>query len=169
MMLIIDRQAGQPLGFSIGLVLGGYFAQGIGWRYAYYIAAGLTTSIFLVSIKGLPSSTTQRTLSNISSQLVSRIDWIGCLILSSCLGLFSYILAVIAGNVRDFLRPTALCAFSGAILLMPAFVIHVRRQRRRNATVIIAPDLWSNRLFTTLCITRLVIGGSFNAVQYFLT
>ncbi|KAH8807551.1 major facilitator superfamily domain-containing protein, partial [Xylogone sp. PMI_703] len=68
--------AGQPLGYSIGLVTGGIFVQTIGWRYGYYIGAIITFIVFIVSIYGVPSDhpTESQSLSSLWERLKSEID-----------------------------------------------------------------------------------------------
>jgi MFS family permease len=163
--------AGQPVGFSIGLVLGGIFVQSIGWRYGYYIGAVLIFLIFIVSIFGIPADPASefRTFSAIMKRLKSEVDWTGVLLISTSLGMFSYVLSVLAGGSAHFLEPAPITLFSIAVLLVPTFAFYIRRQERLGRKVIIPPSLWANRVFTSLCITVFVIWGAFNAIQYFLT
>lgn len=163
--------AGQPVGFSVGLVLGGVFVQSIGWRYGYYIGAVLIFLIFVISIFGIPAdpASQSQSFSAILKRLRLEIDWTGCLLISSSLGMFSYVLSVLAGGSAHFLEPASIALFSIATLLIPIFVFHIRRQERLGRKVIIPPSLWANRIFTSLCITVFVVWGSFNAIQYFLT
>jgi MFS family permease len=80
---------GQPIGFSLGLTLGGVLSDSIGWRWGFYIAAIINTVILALAIYGLPR--------NIDSQdpitwtrLRSDIDWVGAFISSVSLALLSY-------------------------------------------------------------------------------
>ena len=163
--------AGQPVGFSIGLVLGGIFVQEISWRWGYYIGAILTFIIFIVSIFGIPADndTESQSIRTVIQRLKSDIDWIGCFLLSTSLGMFSYVLSVLASGVSRFLAPTSITLFSVAVVLIPAFIFHTNRQERLGHKVIIPPSLWSNRVFTSLCIAIFIIWGVFDAVQFFLT
>lgn len=163
--------AGQPVGFSIGLVLGGIFVQEISWRYGYYIGAILTFTVFIVSIFGIPADnvTESQPFHTVLQRLKTEIDWIGCFLLSTSLGMFSYVLSVLASGVSHFLAPTSITLFSIAVVLIPAFIFHTNRQERLGRKAIIPPSLWSNRVFTSLCITVFAIWGIFNAVQFFLT
>ena len=83
--------AGQPVGFSIGLVAGGILADGPGWRVGFYIAAAINTIFLGLALFGLPKAAepTRRSL----SRLRTEIDWPGALILSTALGLLSYVFA----------------------------------------------------------------------------
>lgn len=163
--------AGQPVGFSVGLVLGGVFVQSIGWRYGYYIGAVLTFIIFVISIFGIPADPLSQYQSRkiIAKRVATEIDWVGCLILSSSLGLFSYVLSVLAHSTAGFKAPTSISLFIVAVALIPAFMMYSKRQERLGRKVIIPPTLWKNQVFTCLCITVFFIWGAFNAVQFFLT
>jgi MFS family permease len=163
--------AGQPIGFSVGLVLGGVFVQSIGWRYGYYIGAILIFLIFIVSIFGIPADPVfeSQSFPAILKRLKTEIDWTGCFLISTSLGMFSYVLSVLAGNSSHFKEPASITLFSIALILIPIFAFHIRRQERLGRKVIIPPSLFGNRVFTSLCLTVFVIWGVFNSIQYFLT
>lgn len=65
----------QPLGYALGLVLGGIFTDTIGWRWSYYIMAMVNFGISLISIWSLP---TVHHASNKTwvQQLQEDVDWI---------------------------------------------------------------------------------------------
>jgi MFS family permease len=163
--------AGQPVGFSVGLVIGGIFVESIGWRYGYYIGAIVTFAIFIISLFGIPPDpiSESQDLSGTWKRMRTEIDWIGCMLLSTSLGMFSYVLSVLAAGSSRFLEPASIALFSLAVILIPVFAFYVRRQERLGRKAIIPPSLWGNRVFTSLCITVFFIWGVFNAVQFFLT
>lgn len=68
--------AGQPVGFSIGLVLGGVLLESIGWRYSIYIGAIVNFSVFIISIFGIPAVAASETqsFSTIGQRLKTEID-----------------------------------------------------------------------------------------------
>ena len=83
--------AGQPLGYLIGLVLGGLFVDTIGWRVGYYMCAAANVIFFAVSYWGIPKD---RAMPAITwTRFRTQIDWVGALIASSCLAMLSYVLA----------------------------------------------------------------------------
>ncbi|KAK3676768.1 hypothetical protein LTR78_003545 [Recurvomyces mirabilis] len=68
----------QPLGFSVGLVLGGVFVDTLGWRSGFYIGGGLSFLLFVMAIWALPSPPPAApTLSQKSTlqRLVQDVDW----------------------------------------------------------------------------------------------
>ncbi|KAL5346860.1 hypothetical protein ACLOAV_008003 [Pseudogymnoascus australis] len=147
--------AGQPVGFSVGLVIGGIFVQEIGWRYGYYIAAILTAVIFVISIFGVPVDHTaeSQSLRTILRRMGTEIDWIGCLLLSTSLGLFSYVLSVLAGGSSHFLAPASITLFCIATSLIPAFVFYVKRQERLGRKAIIPLYLEQPRFYLSFFLT----------------
>ena len=46
---------GQPLGYAVGLLFGGVFADTIGWRWGYHLSAMINAAILVGAIWGLPS------------------------------------------------------------------------------------------------------------------
>jgi MFS family permease len=163
--------AGQPLGYSVGLVMGGLLVGSIGWRYGYYIGAVLTFMIWIMSQFGIPKDEVieDQTLSTQLQRMKTEIDWIGCGLLSTSLGMFSYVFSVLASGTANFLEPASLALFSIAVVLLPLFAFHSARQERLGRKVIIPPSLLKNRVFTSLCITVFVIWGVLEAIQLFLT
>lgn len=82
---------GQALGYAIGLIISGVFMDTIGWRVAFYIFGALTLVLFLVGVWALPQDrlSEKPTL----QRFATGIDWVGAAIASTCLALFSYVLA----------------------------------------------------------------------------
>lgn len=82
-----------PLGFSAGLVLGGVFVSGPGWRVGYYIAAALSAIFFIMGFWSLPKGIREDNHTPLKTKLIKEIDWVGAGIASTALALFSYVLA----------------------------------------------------------------------------
>ena len=45
---------GQPLGYALGLIFGGVFADTVGWRWGYYMSAIIIFFSFLAAFWDLP-------------------------------------------------------------------------------------------------------------------
>ncbi|TVY39885.1 Drug resistance protein [Lachnellula occidentalis] len=162
--------AGQPVGFGFGLIIGGLFIEERTWRYGYYLAGALTFAIFLSAIFALPTDAAEsQPISAILSRIRRDIDWIGCLLLSACNGLFLYLFSVLASGTHNFVTPTSLSLTVVAILIIPAFVFWVRKQERHGEKAIIPPSIWGNKVFVTLCFIVFIVWGCFNATQYFIS
>lgn len=81
----------QPLGFSIGLVIGGILVDTIGWRAGWFIDGGAMLLLFVVGLRVLPRS--RRHAQGVMTQLATKVDWVGAIIASAFLACLSYLLA----------------------------------------------------------------------------
>jgi len=82
-----------PLGFSIGLVLGGVFVDTIGWRAAFYLAGAFSFVMCAIGVWVLPRDIRVRSEQSIGKRLFSEIDWVGTVIASTGVTTLSYVLA----------------------------------------------------------------------------
>ena len=80
----------QPLGFSCGLVLGGFFADTIGWRAGWYMCAGAIMLCFLLGIWTIPADSLTQAPS--LERLKADVDWTGAVVATACLALLSSVL-----------------------------------------------------------------------------
>ena len=83
---------GQPVGFGLGLTLGGAVSDTIGWRWGFYIAAMVSILVLCSSWWQLPRSK-QNLTNDAWHRLRHYIDWVGGLIASCSLAMLSYALA----------------------------------------------------------------------------
>ena len=84
--------SGQPLGFSVGLVLAGILTQTVGWRFGLYLIAGINAAVVVLSGFGVDESK-KPSPREIWSRFKRDIDWIGILIASAFLAMLSFVLA----------------------------------------------------------------------------
>jgi MFS family permease len=82
-----------PLGFLLGLVLGGVFVDTVGWRPAFYLAGATTAVSFAFCFWVLPKDRRPRPARMIWKQLALDIDWVGTIVLSTGIATLSYVLA----------------------------------------------------------------------------
>lgn len=82
-----------PLGFLLGLVLGGVFVDNVGWRPAFYLAGATTAVLGVFGVWVLPQDPQPRSGRTIRKQLASDIDWVGTIVLSAGIATLSYVLA----------------------------------------------------------------------------
>lgn len=169
---------GQPVGFSIGLTLGGVLTDSIGWRWGFYSAAVANTVVIVVALWGLPSSIDgvgDTSVAEIPSwpqrwhRVKTEIDWVGALIASTALAMLSYVFASIAGSRSSIKQPSSIALLVVALLLIPLFIFWVGRQENKGRPAIIPNSLWRNRIFSTICIAVFFTWGSFNALETILT
>lgn len=82
-----------PLGFLLGLVLGGVLVDSVGWRPAFYLAGATTTALCLFGFWALPHDPRPRPVRTIWKQLALDIDWVGTMVLSAGITVLAYVLA----------------------------------------------------------------------------
>ncbi|KAI8256948.1 hypothetical protein K4K58_004533 [Colletotrichum sp. SAR11_239] len=92
----------QPLGFSVGLVLGGVLVDTVGWRVGFYLTGGLSLLLSFVGLWALPKSRDRRTASEVVHELKRKMDWIGSLLASGFMACLSYFLALVVGIILNF-------------------------------------------------------------------
>lgn len=157
---------GQPLGYALGLILGGVFADTIGWRWGYHMSAIINLFLFLAAFWGLPPDEPK----DVSwKRLGNDIDWIGAMTLSVAFGLLSYVLAMITASYSRLGDAQTVVLLTVSLLLVPAFAYWMRRQERLRRPAIIPNSLWKNTAFTTTCVAVFFTWAVFNAFQYFST
>ncbi|KAK8080314.1 hypothetical protein PG997_008132 [Apiospora hydei] len=158
---------GQPLGFALGLVLGGIFTDTIGWRWAYYMMAGINFVLSTASIWSLPHKPV-RTGKTLATRL-AEIDWVGAVMLSAALGLLMYVLAMTTSSYLSigYAQNAALLAVSLALLIAFPFWMHWQTLKGRPA--LIPNRLWRNATFTSVCINVFFCWAALNGLEYFTT
>ncbi|KAH0541696.1 hypothetical protein FGG08_003859 [Glutinoglossum americanum] len=158
---------GQPIGFGIGLTLGGVFADTLGWPWGFHTVAIINTVVLFLGIWQLP--TKDKYAPPISWKRVAfGIDWIGALTASPSLALLSYVLASITDDASNISSPINALLLSLSALLIIVFVFWVGRQERRGRPALIKNSLWSNKAFTSISINVFLIWGAFNAFEQML-
>lgn len=159
---------GQPLGFSVGLILGGVFTDTIGWRWAFFMSAMINFGISMCSIWVLPSvyRPSDKTWRR---QLIEDIDWVGAVVLSTALGILLYVLAMTTSSYRRLSDVQNYVLLIISIVLLAVFPLYMNFQERRQKPAIIPNKLWRNAAFTTTCIAVFFCWASLNATQYFAT
>ncbi|OJZ85210.1 hypothetical protein ASPFODRAFT_61887 [Aspergillus luchuensis CBS 106.47] len=156
--------SGQPIGFGVGLLLGGVFADTVSWRWGFYSAAIANTPVLLLSVWQLPARTSKQ--QGVSwRNIFFGIDWIGALTASAALALLSYALAVITDNVSKIHESSTIILFCLSIILMSFFAIWQGQQEHRSRPTLIKNSLWKNSAFTCICANVFLIWGAFNAFE----
>lgn len=159
---------GQPIGFALGLVLGGILVDSIGWRVGYYISCGINALIFVGAFFSIPSPRPTDSKDG-RKRLMQDIDWVGILIASACIALLSYVFAMITSSTSTIRHPTNIALVAVAAALMPSFVFWVGRQEKLKRPAIIPNSIWRKAGFTSICTTVFLCWAQFNAFCYFVT
>lgn len=86
---------GQPLGFLLGLVLGGVFEELYGgWRSGFYLSGMIIILVTITNFGLLPKDRFKGKKFSVQ-RFSSEIDWLGVLISSASLGILSYIMGYV--------------------------------------------------------------------------
>lgn len=158
---------GQPVGFGIGLVLGGVLSDTIGWRWGFHITAILNSCVLALTLWAFPSTLEAPLSATTWTRLSQDVDWVGAIISSTCLALLSYVFATITGSDQAIRDPANISLLVVAIALIPAFIWWMGRQAGLGRPALIPNKLWTNIPFTTICIVVLLIWGPFNATEQY--
>ncbi|PNS14286.1 Quinidine resistance protein 1 [Sphaceloma murrayae] len=162
--------SGQPVGFTVGLVLGGVLAQFVTWRVGFYIGAGLIALNIALITWAVPNiGAGTLTWNEKRQQILHDIDWIGAGLASASLAMTSYVFATITGSTRNIREVPTIILLTFGIALVPAFVFWVGRQERLGRPAIIPNSVWKNSYFTTVCLAVFFSWGTFNSVETLLT
>ncbi|KAL8754486.1 MAG: hypothetical protein Q9199_004310 [Rusavskia elegans] len=159
--------AGQVLGFCIGLVLGGVLIETVGWRVGYYICGGVHVIALALAAWVLPEDRKREATS--WQRLYYDIDWVGAIVASSCLGMLSYVLAIVTGSSSSIKEPLNATLITVAAVLVPVFVLWVGRQERHGKPALIPNSLWKIPAFTAVCLMVLLSWGVMNSMEYFVS
>ncbi|ERF73309.1 hypothetical protein EPUS_03142 [Endocarpon pusillum Z07020] len=157
----------QPMGFLVGLVIGGILTDTIGWRPAFYILAGINAVVFCTALTCLPEKV-GGARADVLHRFKTEIDWLGVVLISTSLGLLSYVLAAVTVHLSAISSPTNIALLILAVLLLPAFSIWVHHQEKAGRPALIPNSIWRNPVFTSLCITAFFAWATVTANQYFL-
>ncbi|KAK7965266.1 hypothetical protein PG996_000379 [Apiospora saccharicola] len=158
----------QPLGYALGLVLGGIFTDTIGWRWAYFIMAMVNFVISVISVWSLPD-VRHPSKKSWARRLREDVDWIGVLILSVALALLMYVLAMITSDWRNVKKPAQIVLIIVSILLLIAFPFWMHRQVQIGKPALIPNRLWRKASFTSACLCVFFCWSSLNGIEYFTT
>ena len=159
---------GQPLGYSMGLILGGVFTDTIGWRWSFYMMAIINFVVSVSAIRVLPN-VRMPSEKPWKRRLIEDIDWIGACIMSAAMGLLLYVLATTTSSYLAFSDPKNISLLVVALVLLGAFPVWMRYQVRHGRPAVIPNRLWRNVAFTATCIAVFFCWASLNAIEYFTT
>lgn len=159
---------GQPLGYAVGLILGGVFTDTIGWRWSFFGSAFINFPISVSAFWVLPSVYLPSN-KPWTRRLIEDIDWVGACILSIALGVLLYVLAVTTSSYRRLSEAHNIVLLVLSIVLLAMFPLYMSNQERRQKPAIIPNKLWRNVPFTATCIAVFFCWASLNAIQYFMT
>ncbi|MCJ1463251.1 hypothetical protein MMC07_001856 [Pseudocyphellaria aurata] len=156
---------GQPLGYSVGLILGGVFTDTIGWRWSFFVSAIINFAISMSAVWVLPS-VYRPSNKSWNRRLVDDIDWVGACVLSISLGILLYVLATATSSYRRLSDVQNIVLLVFSIVLLAVFPLYMSYQVRHQKPAIIPNKLWRSAAFTTTCIAVFLCWGSLNSFHF---
>lgn len=157
-----------PMGFALGLVLGGVFVSStLTWRGGYYVGGGVAFLLWIVGIRALPAVAAESSESTVWKRLAKDIDWVGATLASISLATFSYVLAMLSSDINEIKKPANIVLLCLSLVLIPAFAAWMNRQERRQQPALIPNSIWKNTAFTSICIMILLSNAVMNCMELF--
>lgn len=101
------------IGFSLGLITGGFLTASLGWRYVFYIPASVTGMIFLLACVTLPDSKQVLPQS-------AKLDYSGAAISTAGLVLFTFVIS--SGGLLGWSSALIIALLALSICLLCGFV-----------------------------------------------
>ncbi|KAI4593846.1 hypothetical protein KJ359_008887 [Pestalotiopsis sp. 9143b] len=159
--------SGQPLGFSIGLVMAGGLIESLGWRSGFYIAAGINLFVCILALFSLSGPSRAAPID--WQSLKGSIDWVGTVVMTTLLALVSYVLTIITAEGWSASYKANIAMLCIAAALGPVFVWWQDRQVKLGRPALIPNSLWRQTKFSCICASVLLIWGAFNSFEQFMS
>ncbi|KAF4160415.1 hypothetical protein CNMCM8927_004871 [Aspergillus lentulus] len=156
----------QPLGFSLGLVVGGVLVDTIGWRSGWFLSGGITLVFSIAGLWALPRSKTTQ-YSDLLHNIRTKIDWVGAGLASAFMALLCYLLAILSADPSRIKSADSIVMLCLAALALPSFIGWVHYQVKRNKPALIPNALWKNTAFSSICATLAISTTVLNSMELF--
>lgn len=158
---------GQPLGFSLGLILAGVFIKTIDWRPGWYLVTGLFFVCFPAGFLVLPRD---RLVAPPSlRRLRTHVDWPGAAIASACLAMLAVVLVQLSENQDHIREPAVIGMLAASLALIPAFVWWMHAAARRGRPVLIPNGLWRRVTFSSVCVMVMMSYAVMQTLELYVT
>ncbi|KAL2814584.1 major facilitator superfamily domain-containing protein [Aspergillus granulosus] len=156
----------QPLGFSLGLVVGGILVDTIGWRAGWYLSGGITLVFSVAGVWALPRSRVAHR-ADLMHNVRTKIDWVGAGLASAFMALLCYLLAILSANPSRIKSVESIVILCLAATALPSFVAWAHHQVQRNRPALIPNSLWRNTAFSSICATMAMSNAVVNSMELF--
>ncbi|KAE8382732.1 major facilitator superfamily domain-containing protein [Aspergillus bertholletiae] len=156
----------QPLGFSLGLVVGGVLVDTIGWRAGWYIAGGITLFFAAIAVWTLPRNKTVEDESLLHN-MRTKIDWAGAFLASAFMALLCYLLAIVSSDPSRIKSVDSIVILCLAAIALPLFIVSSHHRVKRNKVALIPNSLWRNTSFSSVCATVALSNAVLNSMELF--
>ncbi|KAK3389698.1 integral membrane protein [Podospora didyma] len=158
---------GQPLGFSLGLVLGGVFINTVGWRPGWYFAAATIFVCFPIGLLVIPVDVLAVPPS--FKRLRTQVDWPGAIIASACLSMLSFVLVRLSEDQCNIHDHTVIALLVISVILMPVFISWMHLAAKRNLPVLIPNEPWRRISFSSVCVMVMMSYAVIQVLELYCT
>ncbi|KAJ6601340.1 major facilitator superfamily domain-containing protein [Mycena vulgaris] len=157
--------AGQPLGFILGLILGGVLTQSRAtWRAVFYMQSGLGVIFVVLGFVFLVKQPTTR-------RYTKGLDWGGALLSAVGIGLLTYSLADSTTARKGWSTPQIPSLFSASAVILGIFIFYERHREKHGQSVLLPMKIWQQpgtKMGSVIAI-QFLVWWSFNTLSYFST
>ncbi|KAI0084742.1 major facilitator superfamily domain-containing protein [Irpex rosettiformis] len=156
--------AGQPVGYIIGLILGGILSDSTAsWRTIFWLEAGLAALLCVMGWFVLPADDT-------SKRYTRGLDWIGAFLSTAGLALLVYDLAESTTTPKGWATPFIPSLLGTSIILIIGFVLWELRREAKGESVLLPMSMWTQPGAKMGSTILLVFFGwwAFNTLGYYL-
>ncbi|KAK0263644.1 hypothetical protein LTS16_024020 [Friedmanniomyces endolithicus] len=157
----------QPLGFSLGLVLGGVFVDTVGWRTGFYASSTASFLLFVIGIWALPPTAVALSATAKLKKICTDIDWVGAALASCSIAMFSYVLAMLSSNIDSIRQASNPVLLGLSIMSIPGFVFWMSRQVKKGKPALIPNAMWKNAAFSSICTMVLLSYAVTNSMELY--
>ncbi|KAJ7682956.1 major facilitator superfamily domain-containing protein [Mycena rosella] len=157
--------AGQPLGFILGLILGGLLTQSHAtWRAVFYMQSGLGVFFVVLGFVFLVKQPTPRLYTK-------GLDWGGALLSAAGIGLLTYSLADSTTARKGWSTPQIPSLFSASAVILAVFIFYERHRENRGQSVLLPIKIWQQpgKKMGSIVAIQFFVWWSFNTLSYFTT
>lgn len=155
--------AGQPIGYIIGMILGGILSQSsASWRTIFWLQAGLGAVLCALGWFCLPED-------DMSRRYNMGLDWVGAVLSTAGLGLLVCDLAESTATPKGWATPFVPSLLGTAVILIVSFVLWELRREARGQSVLLPMSMWTQPGAKMGPVILLVFFGwwGFNTLGYF--
>ncbi|KAF8190651.1 major facilitator superfamily-domain-containing protein [Mycena galopus ATCC 62051] len=155
--------AGQPLGYILGLVLGGLLTESRAtWRTIFYVQAGLGAFFVVLGFFNLEEQPTD------SKLYAKGLDWGGALLSCLSLGLLTYSLAASTSAPRGWATPYIIGLTCASVVLLIMFWFYELWREKKGKSVLMPPSIWRHETARMPAVIGMVFFAwwNFNTLLY---
>ncbi|KZV94470.1 major facilitator superfamily MFS-1 [Exidia glandulosa HHB12029] len=157
-----------PVGFVVGIIVGGVMCQKTSWRAPYWIQAGLSLLFLVLAWFSLSKDALSQDDSVFKR--LRRMDWVGAALCTGGLVALTLGFANSQSAPQRWRTPYIPSLLVVGVVLLCAFVVWEIRRENAGQSTILSPHLFKRSpQFSVLLAVVFGSMWSFNAVQYFAT